>query len=67
MEIVAERCTGCGICTMVCPVDAIEGEKKEVHTVSEERCVGCLLCIDRCPKEAIRLKAPAPSALELAA
>jgi electron transport complex protein RnfB len=67
VEIVADRCTGCGICTMVCPVDAIEGEKKEVHTVSEERCVGCLLCIDRCPKEAIRLKAPAPSALELAA
>jgi electron transport complex protein RnfB len=62
----ADKCSGCEICSRICPVNAIEGDKKEVHEVLEGRCVGCLLCIDRCPKEAIRIKVPAHSSLELA-
>jgi electron transport complex protein RnfB len=60
---VADMCSGCGICRIICPVDTIEGEKKQVHAVAEDRCVGCLLCVDRCPKEAIRVKAPEDSIL----
>lgn len=49
--IVEEKCTGCTACARVCPVDAITGEKKEVHVLDQEKCIRCGMCLDRCPKK----------------
>ncbi|MCK8826037.1 NADH-quinone oxidoreductase subunit NuoF [Fuchsiella alkaliacetigena] len=48
-----EDCVGCTSCVDVCPVDAIEGEKKEVHTIDPEACIVCGSCVDECPTDAI--------------
>ncbi len=48
-----EKCTACGACVDVCPVDAIKIEDKAV--VDEETCIDCGTCVDECPVEAISL------------
>jgi electron transport complex protein RnfB len=54
------RCIGCARCLPPCPVDAIVGAAKFVHTVLVERCTGCELCIAPCPVDCIELR-PAPA------
>lgn len=46
-----EKCTGCGLCEQVCPVDAIKIDK--VVKVDEDVCVDCGTCISECPNDAI--------------
>ncbi|MGM0379066.1 MAG: NADH-quinone oxidoreductase subunit NuoF [Bacillota bacterium] len=46
-------CIGCTACKNVCPVDAIEGETKSVHTIDEEVCISCGACVSKCPVDAI--------------
>jgi len=53
LEIIAEKCTGCMICARECPVDAISGEKKQVHTLDQDKCVQCLICFEVCRFESI--------------
>jgi electron transport complex protein RnfB len=53
------RCIGCARCLPPCPVDAIVGAAKFMHTVLTERCTGCELCIAPCPVDCIELR-PAP-------
>jgi electron transport complex protein RnfB len=56
------RCIGCARCLAPCPVDAIVGAAKFLHTVVAERCTGCELCIAPCPVDCIELRpAPAPA------
>lgn len=57
------RCIGCARCLPPCPVDAIVGAAKFMHTVLERRCTGCELCIAPCPVDCIEMRpALAPTA-----
>jgi electron transport complex protein RnfB len=51
------RCIGCTLCIQACPVDAIVGAAKLMHTVIVEACTGCELCVPPCPVECIALLA----------
>ncbi len=44
-----DRCIGCTKCIQVCPVDAIVGAPKHMHSVMENVCTGCDLCLAVCP------------------
>src|SRR6266581_817767 len=48
-------CIGCALCIAACPVDAIVGAAKLMHTVLAERCTGCELCVPPCPVDCITL------------
>ena len=56
------RCIGCARCLAPCPVDAIVGASKYMHTVLTDRCTGCELCLPPCPVDCIELL-PAPNPL----
>ncbi len=48
-------CIGCTLCIAACPVDAIVGSNKRMHTVVEAHCTGCELCLPVCPVDCIPL------------
>ena len=48
-------CIGCTLCIKACPVDAIVGANKLMHTVIEAHCTGCELCLPVCPVDCIRV------------
>ncbi len=50
-----ERCIGCIKCLPPCPVDAIVGAKKQMHTVVAALCTGCELCVAPCPVDCISM------------
>ena len=52
-QIDEERCIGCAKCLPPCPVDAIVGARKQMHTVIAALCTGCELCIAPCPVDCI--------------
>ena len=51
--IVEADCIGCTKCIQACPVDAIVGASKHMHTVIEPLCTGCALCVPACPVDCI--------------
>jgi electron transport complex protein RnfB len=70
-----ERCIGCARCLPPCPVDAIVGARRLMHTVINSWCTGCELCLPACPVDCIEMRprpvtgpdAPAPAASDNAA
>ncbi|GHG67084.1 electron transport complex subunit B [Alishewanella longhuensis] len=48
-----DECIGCTKCIQACPVDAILGASKLMHTVIAEECTGCDLCVEPCPVDCI--------------
>lgn len=55
-----EQCIGCTFCIQACPVDAIIGAAKQIHTVITEECTGCERCVAPCPVDCISM-IPVPS------
>ncbi len=53
-------CIGCTLCIKACPVDAIIGTNKAMHTIVEADCTGCELCIPACPVDCIELEIATP-------
>lgn len=49
-------CIGCTLCLPACPVDAIAGLNKRMHTVVAQHCTGCELCLPACPVDCIRME-----------
>ncbi|NBX61093.1 MAG: RnfABCDGE type electron transport complex subunit B [Betaproteobacteria bacterium] len=49
-------CIGCTLCIEACPVDAILGTHKRMHTVMENECTGCELCLPVCPVDCMHLE-----------
>ena len=49
-------CIGCTLCINACPVDAIFGSNRQMHTVIEANCTGCELCLPVCPVDCIGLE-----------
>ncbi len=61
------RCIGCAKCLPPCPVDAIIGARKQMHTVIASLCTGCELCVAPCPVDCIAMvpaATPAPTPAE---
>ncbi|MDF0535937.1 electron transport complex subunit RsxB [Shewanella sp. A32] len=50
-----EECIGCTKCIQACPVDAIIGAGKLMHTVLTSACTGCDLCVEPCPVDCIEM------------
>jgi len=59
-----EICIGCAKCLPACPVDAIVGAKRHLHTVIIAECSGCELCLPACPVDCIQLVANAEHSLD---
>jgi len=51
-----QTCIGCTLCIQACPIDAIAGAAKQMHTIIESECTGCNLCIPPCPVDCIHIK-----------
>lgn len=63
LAVIDERkCIGCTLCIQVCPVDAILGAAKFMHTVIASECTGCELCLPPCPVDCISME-PIPQTL----
>lgn len=57
-RIEASLCIGCTKCIAACPVDAIIGAPRRMHTVAEALCSGCDLCVPACPVDCISMEPP---------
>lgn len=54
--IIEQDCIGCTKCIQACPVDAIIGAAKQMHTIITDECTGCDLCVAPCPVDCIEMR-----------
>ena len=66
LQIVPELCNGCGLCLDACGVGAIQGERKQPHTLDAELCIQCRACLNKCNHHAI-IGVPLPTQLHQSA
>lgn len=52
-KVIPEACTGCMVCLKNCPVNAITGERKKPHEISQDLCTQCGVCFSKCKFDAI--------------
>jgi ferredoxin len=52
----SENCVGCTACARVCPVNAISGQRKEVHHINPSICIKCGACMEKCKFDAIFIR-----------
>lgn len=51
--IVPDNCVGCTACARACPVNAITGERKQIHEINQEICIKCGACLEKCKFDAV--------------
>lgn len=52
----SKKCTNCGTCIEVCPVDVFAKGKNKAEVKKPEECIGCRACEAQCPEEAIKVE-----------
>jgi NADP-reducing hydrogenase subunit HndC len=55
-HILADKCIGCAACARKCPVDAISGERRQIHRIDPELCTKCGLCYETCKFGAVYVR-----------
>ena len=53
-SILEDKCTGCHLCFKNCPTQAITGEVKKAHFITQQKCIKCGMCFDVCRFDAVR-------------
>ncbi len=51
-----DKCTGCTVCAIKCPADAISGNRKEPHIIDQDKCIKCGICYTVCKFDSVKVE-----------